>query len=154
MQEVFTETRVEDVDCTKTQPCMNFVYMERANPSQEQFTVTLFDCNHLAHMIVLWQMRKLMCYCTVFALFYFEVKGNFQEQALGGLYLEEQFNGGFFGLRVWGAYIRRGLFLEFYGICTDAARTRTWTHRDATSFPELRSFWSALQIKRIEAPGL
>ena len=66
---------------------MNFVYMKRANPSQ-QFTVTLFDCNLLAHMIVLWQMRKLMCYCIVFALFYFEFGGNFQEQALGGLYLE------------------------------------------------------------------
>ena len=39
----------------------------------------------------------------------------------GGLYLERQFNGGFFVLRVWGlisggAYTWRGLFLEFYGI--------------------------------------
>ena len=35
---------------------------------------------------------------------------------LGGLYLEGRFNGGFFALSVWGAYIWRGLFLEFYGI--------------------------------------
>ena len=35
---------------------------------------------------------------------------------LGGLYLEGQFNGGFFALRVWGGYIWRGLFSEFYGI--------------------------------------
>ena len=30
----------------------------------------------------------------------------------GGLYLEGRFNGGFFALRVWGAYIWRGLFME------------------------------------------
>ena len=34
----------------------------------------------------------------------------------GGLYLEGRFDGGFFALRVWGAYIRRGLFSEFSGI--------------------------------------
>ena len=33
----------------------------------------------------------------------------------GGLYLEGRFNGGFFALRVWGAYTWRGLFSEFYG---------------------------------------
>ena len=48
-----------------------------------------------------------MSYCTVFALFYFEFEGNFQVQALGGLYSEERFNGGFFALRVLG-----GLYLE------------------------------------------
>ena len=58
---------------------------------------------------------------TVFALFYFVFEGNFQVQAPppeggGGLYLEGQFNGGFFALRVWGAYIWRGLFSELYGI--------------------------------------
>ena len=52
---------------------------------------------------------------TVFALFYFVFEGNFQEQAPGGLYLEGRFNGGFFASRVWGAYIWRGLFSEFYG---------------------------------------
>ena len=50
-------------------------------------------------------------------LFYFVFEGNFQAQApRGGLYLEGRFNGGFFALRVWGAYIWRGLFSEFYGI--------------------------------------
>ena len=34
----------------------------------------------------------------------------------GDLYLEERFNGGFSALPVWGAYIWRGLFSEFYGI--------------------------------------
>ena len=50
---------------------------------------------------------------TVFALFYFVFEGNFQVQAPGrGLYLEGRFNGGFFALRVWGAYIWRGLYKE------------------------------------------
>ena len=49
---------------------------------------------------------------TVFALFYFVFEGNFQVQAPGGLYLEGRFNGGFFALPVWGAYIWRGLYME------------------------------------------
>ena len=39
----------------------------------------------------------------------------FQVQALGGLiliFLEGRFNGGFFPLPVWGAYIWRGLYME------------------------------------------
>ena len=52
---------------------------------------------------------------TVFALFYFVFEGNFQVQAPGGLYLEGRFNGRFFGLKDWGAYIWRGLSSEFYG---------------------------------------
>ena len=31
---------------------------------------------------------------------------------LGGLYLEGRFNGGFFALPVWEAYIRRALYME------------------------------------------
>ena len=34
----------------------------------------------------------------------------------GGLYLEWRFNGGFFALFNWEAYIWSGLFSEFYGI--------------------------------------
>ena len=34
----------------------------------------------------------------------------------GGLYMEGRFNGGFFALRVWGAYVWSGLFSEFYSI--------------------------------------
>ena len=37
---------------------------------------------------------------------------------LGGLYSEGRFNGGFFALRFWGAYIWRGLFSEFYSMLT------------------------------------
>ena len=55
---------------------------------------------------------------TVFASFYFVFEGTFQVQAPGGLYLEGRFNEGFFVSPVWGAYIWRGLFSEFYSICT------------------------------------
>ena len=34
-QKVFTETRLEDKDLTKTEPCKYFFYVERGNPSQE-----------------------------------------------------------------------------------------------------------------------
>ena len=52
---------------------------------------------------------------TVFALFFFvsEGRGQFSKyKPLGGLYLEGRFNGGFFALPVWGAYIWRGLYME------------------------------------------
>ena len=51
---------------------------------------------------------------TVFALFNFTLylRGIFQLQALGSLYLEGRFYGGFFALPVWGAYIWRGLYME------------------------------------------
>ena len=62
---------------------------------------------------------------TVFALFYQEpitwapgftlyLRAIFQVQAPGpgGLYLEERFNGGFFALPAWRAYIWRGLYMD------------------------------------------
>ena len=68
---------------------------------------------------------------TVFALFFFVFEG---------LYLGEmvRFNGGFFTLRVWGAYTWRGLFSEFYGISTWLVRARKefWaieSHRERRS---------------------
>ena len=112
LQKVFTETSLENVDLTETKPCEYFVYMELGNPSQElkselckqQYSLTHFDCNHLAHVIVLWQMQKFLCYCTVFALLYFEFEGNFQVQASGGLYLEGDLANEFWGLVFGGAY--------------------------------------------------
>ena len=49
---------------------------------------------------------------TAFALFTLHLTSNFQVQATGGLYLEGRLNGGFFVLRVWGAYIWRGLYMK------------------------------------------
>ena len=70
----------------------------------------LFDCNHLAHVIDVCQIRKFICYCTIFALFYFEFEGNSQVQAPGGLYLKGRFNGGFFALRLGGLYLEGLIF--------------------------------------------
>ena len=50
---------------------------------------------------------------TVFTLFYFVFGGNFPSTSpRGGLYLEGRFNGGFFVLQVWGAFIWRGLYID------------------------------------------
>ena len=50
---------------------------------------------------------------TVFSWFYFLFEGNFPSTSpRGGLYLEGRFNGGFFALRVWGADIWRGFYME------------------------------------------
>ena len=68
------------------------------------------------HFKIDWASFKVGRKFTVFALFYFVFGANFQvNKPLGGLYLEERFNGGFFALRAWGAYTWRGLFLELYG---------------------------------------
>ena len=42
---------------------------------------------------------------TVFLCFTLHLRAIFQVQAPGSLYLEVRFNGGFFALPVWGAYI-------------------------------------------------
>ena len=76
--------------------------MDRENPSQrlkselrkQQYTVTRFDCSHLAQVLILLQVQKFVCYSTVFDLCYFEFEYNFQVQAPRGLYLEGRFIGG------------------------------------------------------------
>ena len=40
--------------------------------------MTLFDYNHLAHVIVLWEMRQFICHCTVFALFFFNLRAIYE----------------------------------------------------------------------------
>ena len=50
---------------------------------------------------------------TVLDLFYFVFEGIFPSTSpRGGLYLKGRFNGRFFALPVWGAYIWRGLYME------------------------------------------
>ena len=50
---------------------------------------------------------------TVLALFYLRyLRAISKYKPPGGLYLEGRFNGGFFALRVWGACICRGLYME------------------------------------------
>ena len=101
LQKVFTETRL-----SKTQLCKPRVSELR----KQQCNVTRLQS--FSHVVVLWQMQKSVCYCTVFALFYFEFDSNFQVQAPRGIYLEGRFNGGSLKLRAWGAYIQKGLYME------------------------------------------
>ena len=75
---------------------------------------------------------------TFFALLYFVFEGNFPSTSPQGLILEGRFNRGFFALPIWGAYIWRGLFLEFYGICRPLAgfgskNTRSYNFRSLAS---------------------
>ena len=74
---------------------------------------------------------------TVFALLYFVLEGNFQVQAPGGgLYLEGQFNGGFFCVTSLG-----GLHLE--GLIHGGAYFRNFT---------VCHFWM-VTLKKIRAPA-
>ena len=51
LQKVFTKTRREGVDLTKTQPCKYFIWNEKSKPRvkselrKQRFRVTLFGCN-------------------------------------------------------------------------------------------------------------
>ena len=49
---------------------------------------------------------------TVFLCFTLYLRAISKYKPPGGLYLEGRFNGGFFALPVWGAYIWRGLYME------------------------------------------
>ena len=110
LQQVFTETRHEGEDLSYTQSCKYFVY---TGPRKSK---PLLDCNHLAHVKVLWKMYKFMCYCTVFLCIILNLRAILRVQAPRALYLVVRFIGGVFALRVWGAYIWRDLFSRFYGI--------------------------------------
>ena len=61
LQQVFSETRLEDEDLSKNSAmqvlCLygprKFKPRLESELSKQQYTVTLFDCTHLAHVIVL-----------------------------------------------------------------------------------------------------
>ena len=118
-----TETRLEDayVDLSKTQPCKYFVCIDQENPAlakTEEWTTqtgincdsSVSDCNHLAHVIVRWQIQRFIRYCTVFALFILCFR------AISKYKIPRGDLTGLFALRVWRAYIWKGLISEFYGI--------------------------------------
>ena len=89
--------------------------MDRGNQGQQWrgTTQTAINCDTFwLQTLGRHEIQKFIYYCTVFALFYFVFEGTFQVQAPRGLYSEGRFNGGFFALRVWGAYIWRGLYME------------------------------------------
>ena len=129
-QHFFTKTRLEDIDLSKTQPCKYFVYiiMDRGNPIEDWgvnytnsklYTVTLYDCNHLAHIVkVLWQIQKFMSYCTAFASFLFWIWWQSSSEYIRpgdciwrGDLLEVFLHYDFGGLTFGGAYRWRGLLI-------------------------------------------
>ena len=59
-------------------------------------------------------MQKFMCYCIVFALFYFEFEGNFEYMPSGACIWRGELSEGFLRYEFRGAYVWRGLFSEFY----------------------------------------
>ena len=69
----------------------------------KQQTVTLSDCNHLAHVIVVWQIQKLYVTVPFLLCFIFSyISGQFSKYKPPGAYIRRgRFNGGFFALRVW-----------------------------------------------------
>ena len=65
------------------------------------------------HFEIDWDSLIVASKFTVFALFYFLFEGNFPNTSpRGGIFLEGRFNGGFFALRFWGAYIWSGFYME------------------------------------------
>ena len=77
-----------------------------------------------------WVSQIVGSKLTVFALFYFVFESNFPSTSPpGGLYLEGRFNGGFFALPVWGAYIWRGLYKKelIFGILRYFLSGFVWT---------------------------
>ena len=82
--------------------------LQQVELRKKQCNVTLFDCNHLSHVMVPWQMQKFMCRCTFFALFYFEFEGNFQVKVPRGFILRGDLSEGFLRYEFGGA----SLYLE------------------------------------------
>ena len=76
--------------------------------------------NRLGYLVV---GRKFNNFCFVLLCIWWQIPST---SPPGGLYSEGRFNGGFLALPFWGAYIWRGLFLEFYGIYYMAFSLWTW----------------------------
>ena len=62
-----------------------------------------------------WASHILGRKFTVFLCFTLYLRTISKYKPPGGLHVEGRFNRRFFALRVWGAYIWRGIFSEFYG---------------------------------------
>ena len=107
--------------------------MERGNPSQEQYTVTLFDYNHLAHVIVLWEMLKLSVTVQFLLCFILNLRGIYKHKPpeayiwrddLTESFLCYEFGGLIFG----GAYFRNFtvLYRPFFNYYDCFFHLRIW----------------------------
>ena len=77
----------------------------------QQYNVTLFDSNHLAHVIVLWQMPKTLCVWNNFLCLILNMRAISEYKPPGGLY----YFGGAIYRRVICVTSLGGLFSEFCG---------------------------------------
>ena len=95
----------------------------------------LFDCNHFAHVIVLWQMQKFMCYCTVFALLILNLREISKYKPRVAYIRRGDLTEGFFCVMSLG-----GLYLEglIFGISRNTS-ARTWNL--APNFLKKTGFW-------------
>ena len=77
---------------------------------------------------------------TFLALFYFVFEDNFSKyKPRGDLCVEGRFNGGFFALSVWGAYIWKGLYME--GLIFGILRYFTCFYYAIPSVTYIQSVW-------------
>ena len=94
---------------------------------KQQLTVTLSDCNRLALLMVLWEIQKFICYCTVLLCFTLYLREISNYKPLRGLYLEGLIQRRVFcefgGVIIGGAYTWGGLFSEFYDNLTESGST-------------------------------
>ena len=77
---------------------------------KQQYTVTLFDCNHLTPVIVLWQMQKFICHCTSFCFAWCLIWGQFPSTGPGGLHWRGDLTEGFLRYKFGGLYLEGLIF--------------------------------------------
>ena len=93
LQKVCTETRLEDVDLSKTWAYKYFVHMDRGNQDQEwrRTTQTAIKCDTFwlqtlgTHEIVLWQIQKFIMLLYRFCFVLFCIWGHFPSTSPQGL---------------------------------------------------------------------
>ena len=79
----------------------------------EAYIQTSLSMEGNLHFKIDWASLKVESKFIVFALSYFAFEGNFPSTSPQG---RDNVTDGFLALPVWGAYIWRGLFSEFYSI--------------------------------------
>ena len=72
----------------------------------------------------------------------------------GCLYLEGRFNGGFFALRVWGTYIWRGLFSEFYCITAEKSQLCAFQNLQLELLPQKSELCAFQKLQNQKTPKI
>ena len=138
MQHVISETRLERVDLSKNSAMQELcLYRPRKSKPKDyselrkqhlEYTVTLFDCNHLAHVIKFYGKCKNLCVTVQFLLcFILNLRAISEYKPQGACIWRGDLSEGFFcfttlgellfgGAYTWGTGGGGGLFSEFYGM--------------------------------------